>query len=38
VPGLALPNMGKTVQRSYSFRTQLDGTPLIANISPPTSS
>jgi type IV pilus assembly protein PilY1 len=34
VPGLALPNIGKTVQRSYSFRTQLDGTPLIANISP----
>ena len=32
VPGQALPEIGKTTPRSYSFRTKLDGTPVIRKI------
>jgi type IV pilus assembly protein PilY1 len=32
VPGQVLPDIGQTVARSYSFKTQLDGSPVIRKI------
>lgn len=32
VPGAVLPEIGKTVARTYSFKTKLDGSPVIAKL------
>ena len=32
VPGAVLPDIEKTASRSYTFKTQLDGTPVVRNI------